>query len=52
MDGGMDGDMDRGIAGSTSGEETRVAEAAEAAGAAAAAGSSPAELMGTETLDS
>ena len=41
----MDGD----IAGNTSREEAR---AAEAAGAAAAAGCSPAEVIGTETLDS
>jgi hypothetical protein len=45
----MDGDIAGAIAGSTSREEAR---AAEAAGAAAAAGSSPAEVIGTETLDS
>jgi hypothetical protein len=59
MDGDMDvdvdmdvdiaGDMAGDIAGNTSREEAR---AAEAAGAAAAAGSSPAEVIGTETLDS
>ncbi len=51
-DGDMDGDMDGDIAGSTSREQARAMEAAEAAGAAAAAGSSPAEVIGTETLDS
>ena len=47
--GDMDGDMGGDIARNTTGEQAR---AVEAAGAAAAAGSSPAEVIGTETLES